>query len=527
MDVNVVRLWFVVIKWFAMDGVARTIGGLPSGTDPLVGLVDEAIAGLGLRADAWRRTGSGDRWITLAHHQARIPEQGWKLHVSATVPGALTTLKAVLPVLLGRPTTFKVAASLGALTVLNSGTGALSQVGKFITVYPSDDADAVDLARQLDQATAGLVGPVVPSDRRLREGGAVYYRYGAFGSQLTQSKNGEVAFAVRAPDGTLHPDLRGIGQMPPSLGGRPVPGIRRVRGVSAASPLVAGRYLVAGALHRSARGGVYLAADLETGQRLVLKRAQAYALMLGPGEDARDRLRHEAGVLRRLAGDERIRCPRVHALVEQGDDIYLVMDDVDARPLERAVRAWTVTGRLVPRHRVVALGRALARMLDAIHEQGLVYRDLKSTNVLVRADGEPWLIDFEHACEAGVPSRRRHPRVHVAAAGGGWASARHRRCLRPRRSAALSRDRGRALPGASTGPAAGPAAGVAQSRPRSGSGPGDLQVPGPRPGLTVPAGPGRGLGAGGDASRVARPCVPAAGTTLHLALGPVRPTTAS
>ena len=72
------------------------------------------MAVLGVRAGAWRRAGSGDRWITVAHHEARIPEQGWKLHVSATVPGALTTLKAVLPVLLDRPTAFKVAASLEA-----------------------------------------------------------------------------------------------------------------------------------------------------------------------------------------------------------------------------------------------------------------------------------------------------------------------------------------------------------------------------------------------------------------------------
>jgi hypothetical protein len=61
----------------------------------------------------------------------------------------------VLPILLAEPVVFKVAASADVLGTLNSGE-RLSQVGKFITVYPRDNGQAVRLAVALDEATRGL-----------------------------------------------------------------------------------------------------------------------------------------------------------------------------------------------------------------------------------------------------------------------------------------------------------------------------------------------------------------------------------
>src|SRR2546421_227703 len=110
-------------------------------------------------------------WICVSHSlTGPPPEQGWKLHVSATSLSAQDVLQSVLPPLLDERVTFKVAQSPDVLELLNRGSVGLSQVGKFITVYPSDDVQAVRLAVRLDQATRGLRGPAVPSDRRLRPG---------------------------------------------------------------------------------------------------------------------------------------------------------------------------------------------------------------------------------------------------------------------------------------------------------------------------------------------------------------------
>ena len=115
---------------------------------------------------------SNRKWISIMHTEP-IPAQGWKLHVSANEGSAVETLGRVLPVLLSETASFKIAASSAELNDLNEGFGGLSQVGKFITVYPNDDAQAVALAVKLDQATYGLRGPLIPSDRPLRLGGVV------------------------------------------------------------------------------------------------------------------------------------------------------------------------------------------------------------------------------------------------------------------------------------------------------------------------------------------------------------------
>ena len=161
----------------------------------LLTLLAEACRSEAVRAAGWRvRPGMGSPpcWIGVLNDRASTPEQGWKLHISAAVFSAQDVLRQALPVLLAENANFKVAASLRVLGHLNCGEGGLSQIGKFITVYPNDDAQAVRLAAALDQATRGLRGPAVPSDRPLAPGSLVHYRYGGFGDRHMQLLFGAV-----------------------------------------------------------------------------------------------------------------------------------------------------------------------------------------------------------------------------------------------------------------------------------------------------------------------------------------------
>src|SRR5205085_5172020 len=90
-------------------------------------------------AAGWECGPSEAGWVGATHPAAFGPDQGWKLHVSATARNAEEVLQRVLPVLLAEPCAFKVAASSEQLAGLNDGGGGRSQIGKFITVYPVDD----------------------------------------------------------------------------------------------------------------------------------------------------------------------------------------------------------------------------------------------------------------------------------------------------------------------------------------------------------------------------------------------------
>jgi serine/threonine-protein kinase len=79
--------------------------------------------------------------------------------------------------------------------------------------------------------------------------------------------------------------------------------------------------------------------------------------------------------------------------------LYLVTPYVRGRPVSDWARWKNPTAREVAR-----LSREVARQLAAVHAAGVVHRDVKSTNVLVRhGDGGPVLVDFGVSTYVGAP----------------------------------------------------------------------------------------------------------------------------
>ena len=315
----------------------------------------------------WRVTGlDGGPWAGAMPRGSSMPRAGWKLHVSATVGSATDVLRRALPVVVGEGAAFKVAVSRSALAALNEGEGGVAQAGKFLTVYPRDDAQAVRLALALDAATAGMAGPPVVTDHPLRAGSIVSYRYGRFTGGLDEQDPIPPEEDPFVAAGVVVPERR---------------------------PALAGRYVTVRTIHRSTGGSVALAADVRSGRPCVLKRAHRDARVGPDGRDARDHLRHEASILERLAPDPRF--PAVFELVRDGDDLVLAMEHVEGRTLGSLITAPRPTSE------VVVLARAVAAGLRAIHRQGLAYRDLNPGNVLVHGDTVR-LVDLELACELGA-----------------------------------------------------------------------------------------------------------------------------
>lgn len=330
-------------------------------------------------------------WISLPG--ATVPSQGWKLHVSATLPDALSVLARTLPVLRAENVTAKVAGSLAMLAELNEGWLGPSQIGKLLTVYPVDDRQALALADSLDAATTGLRGPSVPSDRPLRPGSLVHYRYGSFVDRPMRTPLGELVSAIETPDGTLVPDPRDTVFRQPDWVEDPF----LSSGVASPSPprnlLVSGRYLTVATLHRSARGAVYLAIDVEEGRRCVLKRAALNATARWDGQDAHALLRHEHDVLQRLEDADAF--PAVFGLVSDGDELYLAMEDIAGQNLIEATRKLPADERA---QQICIWGARLASALDHMHRLGYVHGDLKPDNVVVTPT-DVRIVDFDLAHE--------------------------------------------------------------------------------------------------------------------------------
>lgn len=329
------------------------------------------------------------------------PEQGWKLHVTATVLTAGEVLRAVAPLLQGRGVLYKATATLAELDKLNSGIHyGYSQVGKFLTVYPRTDEEAVLLARGLHRLTRGMEAPAVPFELLYREGGCVYYRYGAFQVLGVEDGGGAGAYAIRDPEGHLVPDRRDCATQPtwaadPFAGGRS----RRPR-EPAASPLKT-TYRAFRALAQRGRGGVYQALDLSAvpPRLCVLKEGRRAGEVSLDGRDGFWRVRHEARVLAALdrAGVE---VPRLYGSFEAEGNYYVAVEFIEGESLD----AWLARRqRRLPVASALRRGAALARLVARIHEAGWVWRDCKPGNVVVTQGGHLRPLDFEGACTLESP----------------------------------------------------------------------------------------------------------------------------
>jgi hypothetical protein len=327
------------------------------------------------------------------------PEQGWKLHVSATVLTAGRVLEAAAPLLAARGVLYKAPASLVELETLNSGIFyGYSQVGKFLTVYPRTDAEAVALAAELDRATRGVDAPSVPFDLKYRAGGCVYYRYGAFKDLDFEDEAGERVLAVRDPVGNLVPDVR-EGSAHPDWVANPFPATR-ARRAPKPSPLQT-TVRAFRALTQRGRGGVYQAFDLgtTTPRLCVLKEGRRNGEVGWDGRDGRWRVRHEGRVLAALAAAG-VNVPRVYGSFRAEGNYYLSIEFVEGESFDR----W-LTSRPRRLGLAAALGRGaeLARLVARVHAAGWVWRDCKPGNLIVTTGGELRPLDFEGACPVGRP----------------------------------------------------------------------------------------------------------------------------
>lgn len=154
--------------------------------------VPEAVKGkkFGLEKEGYEPDRIFQDWIPKP-----IPSEGWKLHVSADPASAPRIAEIVLPLLRAQNVPHKVVNSPETLAEMKG-----TQVGKFITIYPENAAQAKAIAKTVDGALKGkgLKGPRIEGEKLIGESGLVYTRYGGF----TKS-------TVTHPSGKEVPDVRG------------------------------------------------------------------------------------------------------------------------------------------------------------------------------------------------------------------------------------------------------------------------------------------------------------------------------
>jgi serine/threonine protein kinase len=322
--------------------------------------------------------------------------QGWKVHVSAVPVSALETFRLTADVLMPRALPWKVARSVGQLESLCAPPSPLSQVGKFITVYPWDDADVAGIAAELHEATKRFDAPVIPSDLRYRRGSNVYLRFGAFEQMISYDGPNQAASPfVVSPAGQRVKDSRAPGQYGPAWDAPcPVP----VEPAAAAGkPGLFGRGLtVEAVLRQSAKGGVYRCSHL--GERVVLKEARIGACADLLGRDARSMLLNEWTVLQRLRGTGLAPEPVDFFFAE--DNAYLVEEYLPGTTLRGVVESGNYRDRADAGHQR-SICQKVSDLVTGVRSHGVLLRDLSPNNIMLAGDRYK-VIDLESSSLAGT-----------------------------------------------------------------------------------------------------------------------------
>jgi formylglycine-generating enzyme required for sulfatase activity len=160
---------------------------------------------------------------------------------------------------------------------------------------------------------------------------------------------------------------------------------------SRSSNLVLGRYRIGRELGRGGLGTVFLARDLELGRDVAVKVLKA---SWSGSSVAVRRFEREA---RALACLDHPGLATVHDSGSTHGLQYFVMPFFEGRTLREEITARAARGGPIDDGelmRLVVLIEKAARSLHVAHEAGLVHRDVKPGNLMIRPDDEPVVLDF-------------------------------------------------------------------------------------------------------------------------------------
>lgn len=152
------------------------------------------------------------------------------------------------------------------------------------------------------------------------------------------------------------------------------------------------RYRILQVLGSGGFGQTFLSEDthLPSGRKCVVKQLKPATDDLEIWQLMQDRFQREAAILE-LLGRTSDQIPELYAYFTEANQFYLVQELIEGETLKQAVQLKGACNE--KRTRQILL--SLLSVLESVHSRGIIHRDIKPDNIIIRAqDDTPVLIDF-------------------------------------------------------------------------------------------------------------------------------------
>jgi serine/threonine protein kinase len=369
-------------------------------------------AGLRQRLPKDWRLSRGEIWTYCSLPGSDFPDQGWKIHLSATPAFASSILSTVAPILIDEATNFKFVSDKMLLMLSLSKRWQRGGSGKFIAIYPRSADHCGRLLERIHAATVGFGGPYILSDRRYKDSKVVYYRYGGLKSVRQYQPDGSYTLQIQDADGQYVDDERNPFFSLPAHIVDPFQAEEEDFDDAEAGTLAAGRFKIDKPIVFSNSGGVYKAVDRETDEVVIIKEARPLTNISSRGLDAMQLLKKEHRILDYIS-DLHI-APEPRCFFHDWEHAYLVEEYLgDAVDFRNFMNRIMIALKVEPTRedsqlfidKFCAVFDQLFSAVIALHERNIVFGDLSMANVMITETPEGLevkLIDFEGAHEENV-----------------------------------------------------------------------------------------------------------------------------
>lgn len=342
---------------------------------------------------------TGGFWTYCRPKALQYRIQGWKIHISGMRTSAIEVLERIAPLLIAENVPFKFCSDLRMVRLSTSKNWPRTGAGKFITIYPENEDRFLLLVQKCYEATNGLNGPYILSDRSYKDSKVVFYRYGEHRGLGIVNSLGQHTPFILSPQGQRVSDERvAYFRLPDWMKD---PFTKSTLSVRSDRPVVLKeRYRVTGAIRYSARGGIYLAEDLHSGATVVIREARPMLDDPVHPHCPFKLLEKGARILRKLDGTGL--APAFVDFFQEWEHLFSVEEHLEAESLWGYAMNFTADRSISSRElfqNIERTTRQLIRGLEIVHENAIIIRDMTKTNVMFTFKGELKFVDFEFACE--------------------------------------------------------------------------------------------------------------------------------